>query len=301
MQGSISIESTLGSGTTFTIRLPFELGEAPSAGLDARDVPSTTLSNCNILLVEDNQASQKLLVDILTKAEANVTFATIGRQAIEAAADKEFDVILMDCRLPDISGLEATRIIRNHEAQNHREPAMILALTANAFDSDIKKCLDAGMDAHLGKPIKRSKLLQAIAHSMSARTQLQEIHAAYHRPPQETLLDEEIILDTLEALGETEYKVYLDIMARNASTSVKQAMHATLSGNIDLATDALHSLKGSLGNAGFVYAHKLCELFEARTQEGGSLPSTKELSELDAVIRLTLGKALDLTNTTQLC
>jgi CheY-like chemotaxis protein len=116
-----------------------------------------------ILLAEDNPINQKLAVTLLAKAGYRVRVADTGRQAVEALRDGEkFDLILMDMQMPDMDGLEATRQIRGDEAANGRRRLPIVALTGNAYAADRERCLAAGMDDFLTKPLRRDKLLETI-------------------------------------------------------------------------------------------------------------------------------------------
>jgi CheY-like chemotaxis protein len=110
-----------------------------------------------ILLAEDNPVNQKLAVRVLEKLGHTVDVAENGRLAVEAVANDEFDVVLMDVQMPEMSGLEATRLIRQTEEQSgHHIP--IVAMTAHALKGDKEKCLEAGMDGYLSKPISAGQL-----------------------------------------------------------------------------------------------------------------------------------------------
>lgn len=114
-----------------------------------------------ILVVEDNPVNQKLALTILTKGGYQVEFANNGLEAIEkfTASPKEFDLILMDIQMPIMDGLEATRIIRGKGFDS----VPIIALTTHAFKSDRARCMEAGMNDHIAKPIQREDLYFLIA------------------------------------------------------------------------------------------------------------------------------------------
>ena len=168
MGGTMSFTSTLGQGTTFTIRLPFEK-------CDRSEVPQVVRVNVDdggalrglrVLLVEDNDLNAEIAQFTLDRAGAIVTHAKDGESAVEtfaASAPYEYDVVLMDIMMPGIDGLEATRQIR---ALN-REDAMttpIIAVSANAFADDRRLSREAGMNAHLSKPVSSQELVEALAH-----------------------------------------------------------------------------------------------------------------------------------------
>lgn len=168
MGGTMSFTSVLGQGTTFTIRLPFEKckrSEIPRAvRADAGD--GDALQGLRVLLVEDNDLNAEIAQFTLSRAGAVVTHAKDGESAVEAFAAStpyEYDVVLMDIMMPGIDGLEATRRIRALD----REDAVttpIIAVSANAFADDRRLSREAGMDAHLSKPVSSQELVEALAH-----------------------------------------------------------------------------------------------------------------------------------------
>ena len=168
MGGTMSFTSTLGQGTTFTIRLPFEK-------CDRSEVPQVVRVNVDdggalrglrVLLVEDNDLNAEIAQFTLDRAGAIVTHAKDGESAVEtfaASAPYEYDVVLMDIMMPGIDGLEATRQIR---ALNREDATTtpIIAVSANAFADDRRLSREAGMNAHLSKPVSSQELVEALAH-----------------------------------------------------------------------------------------------------------------------------------------
>ena len=113
------------------------------------------------MLVEDNKVNQMLAVALLGKRSHQVTLAGNGREAVELVRNSEFDLVLMDVQMPEMDGLEATRIIREMEAAKPRR-LPIIAVTAHAMTGDRERCLDAGMDDYVSKPIDPVRLEAAI-------------------------------------------------------------------------------------------------------------------------------------------
>lgn len=168
MGGTMSFTSTLGQGTTFTIRLPFEQckrSEIPQAvRVDAVDVDA--VRGLRVLLVEDNELNAEIAQFTLDRAGAIVTHVKDGESAVEtfaASASHEYDVVLMDIMMPGIDGLEATRQIRALERED-AATTPIIAVSANAFAEDRRLSREAGMDAHLSKPVSSRELVEALAH-----------------------------------------------------------------------------------------------------------------------------------------
>lgn len=168
MGGTMSFTSVLGQGTTFTIRLPFEKckrSEIPQAvRVDAGD--GDALQGLRVLLVEDNDLNAEIAQFTLSRAGAVVTHARDGESAVEmfaASVPHEYDVVLMDIMMPGIDGLEATRQIRALDRED-AATTPIIAVSANAFADDRRLSREAGMNAHLSKPVSSQELIEALAH-----------------------------------------------------------------------------------------------------------------------------------------
>lgn len=168
MGGTMSFTSALGQGTTFTICLPFEKcksSEIPQAvRVDAGD--SDVLQGLRVLLVEDNDLNAEIAQFTLDRAGAVVTHVKDGESAVEtfaASALHEYDVVLMDIMMPGIDGLEATRQIRALDRED-AATTPIIAVSANAFADDRRLSREAGMNAHLSKPVSSQDLVEALAH-----------------------------------------------------------------------------------------------------------------------------------------
>ena len=156
MGGTIEVRSELGRGSMFIVRL--DLAEA--AALESSLAPGTPRARHtgHVLVAEDNAVNQKLIVRLLEQAGCQVTVATDGREALDALDKEFFDLVLMDCQMPLLDGLAATGELRRREAARAGPRVPVVALTANAMPEDRERCLSAGMDDYLTKPLQRDAL-----------------------------------------------------------------------------------------------------------------------------------------------
>lgn len=165
MGGSITVTSQLGVGSTFVITLPFEIAPSPEQTPDAHAAPDISIAGCRLLLVEDNALNAEIAQILLTDEGATVTVVTDGKQAVEIVQNNPpdtFDAVLMDVMMPVMNGIDATKTIRSLNRPDAKT-LPIIAMTANAFYEDAQKCLAAGMNAHLAKPLQIKKVKQTIA------------------------------------------------------------------------------------------------------------------------------------------
>jgi two-component system, sensor histidine kinase and response regulator len=123
-----------------------------------------------LLLAEDNPVNQEVALGILQIEGFDVTVAKNGVEAVEAFSTAAFDLVLMDCHMPELDGFEATRKIRSLEKHGNLKRVPIVALTANAMQQDREECLNAGMDDHLSKPYSRLQMRETLARWLPQET-----------------------------------------------------------------------------------------------------------------------------------
>ena len=185
MGGEVVCVSELGRGSVFTITVP--LPSIPAPGLatgELRSEPSLgglAHFNAHVLLVEDNPVNALVADAMLRRHGLSVTRAEDGREALDLLAhdSRPFQLVLMDLQMPEMNGMEASRLLRRWESEHGVLPIPVVALTANALSSDRAQCLAAGMDDHLAKPFRADELLavlhrhlasHAIAHGHTGQT-----------------------------------------------------------------------------------------------------------------------------------
>jgi signal transduction histidine kinase/ABC-type amino acid transport substrate-binding protein/ActR/RegA family two-component response regulator len=164
MHGSIEVESTKNQGTCFTLHFHFTCApEQISLKTDSH--PETALAGKRILICEDNSLNREIAKEILQRKGMTVDAAVNGEDGLQkykASEEYYYDAILMDIRMPVMNGLDASRAMRR-SGRRDADTIPIIAMTANAFEDDIKQCLDAGMNAHVAKPIEPETMFRTIA------------------------------------------------------------------------------------------------------------------------------------------
>jgi CheY-like chemotaxis protein len=235
----------------------------------------------NVLVVEDNPTNQKVIVLRLQKLGCSVELAQNGEEAVQAASKTSFDAILMDCQMPVLDGFEATAQIR---AKGGRH-VPIIALTANAMDGERERCLDAGMDDYLSKPVRAEELFKTLNYWLGekwvigARTEsaaatgfgVREALRQFTASMAEEGIGRDDVVILFESLLETNAKLITDLQA-----SIEQE-------DGRLLAMAAHTLKGSFANFGLTSLANLAAVLEKAGENqrwdgaGGTL--TQVLSE----------------------
>jgi len=171
MGGTIGLKSQPGLGSTFWLTLPFATAATDSdtatpepvlASAPVMPAPQPATYRCRVLVAEDNNVNQMMTKAMLARLGCQTEIVENGQEAVAALARQRYDLVLMDCNMPDMDGYEATRLIRQQEPPDLRIP--IVAITAAAFSGDKEKCLAAGMDDYLAKPVRLADLDRILQH-----------------------------------------------------------------------------------------------------------------------------------------
>ena len=165
MKGEIHVSSEKGRGTVFTVDIPLKMAETVRTSDDAPSpAPVSSVDGMHVLIAEDQEMNADILTELLEMEGVTSEWAVNGQAALDmfsGSEDGHFDAILMDMRMPVMDGLDATRRIRAL-ARPDAAGIPIIALTANAFEEDVKLCLEAGMNAHLSKPVDIDKVKEIL-------------------------------------------------------------------------------------------------------------------------------------------
>ena len=255
--GTIAVRSEAGVGTTFSFSMLCRPAQSPPAADAAAPhpiahgaAPALPARQFRVLVAEDNRTNQMVAAGMLAMNGCVCEFAADGVEAVRAAQRERFDLILMDCSMPEMDGYEATAHIRLAElALGRRTP--LVAMTANTQAGDAEKCLAAGMDDYLAKPITlvelRRKLEKWLPHGGLAALAADEPHAA--RAAVNAPLDLAVFDKLREVLGDSlphAVQPYLE----DTPVCLDELEQAVRSGDMATARSRAHALKGSSGNFG---------------------------------------------------
>jgi CheY-like chemotaxis protein len=297
MGGQIEVQSTPGSGSTFAFTVSFERIEGgrearPSSALPARVSPLGPLGplgldglrGLRLLLVEDNDINRQIATELLRDAGAAVEQAHNGVQALQMLAQvppDHFQLVLMDVQMPEMDGLEATRRIR---ADERLQGLPIVAMTAHAMLRERERCLQAGMDDHVSKPIDPDTFLDTVLRwaRRGEAAAAAGAHAAAALPPAEAAPAP--VLDVAQGLHRMTGKVglYRELLQRlleslpSVQLQLEQALRA---GDLGAAAATAHSLKGTAGSLGGRALQGLLGVHEVAWLDG------QAPQDLDAALR----------------
>ncbi len=306
MGGTMGVESHLGKGSTFwfTVRLGICQSELPEEAsekaLQLQPVIPKQFSWAHILLVEDNSINQELCLEMLSKFGCKVTMVGSGRDALSAMAQYKYDMVLLDCQMPEMDGYEVARIIRQQEQQQStRNPAMdhpkakIVALTANALLGDREKCLNAGMDDYLAKPFSLSQLHQILLAWLGMNRQATHpditLQAEAPRPSPSVKNNSEIInREYIDAIIERQHSGNPHLLEKTIDTYIESfadlhnfMRQALEQGDIHRIPDLAYGLKSGSANLGATALVELCTQLEelARNNSTGKAVEVLALIE----------------------
>ncbi|NVK44300.1 MAG: response regulator [Oceanospirillaceae bacterium] len=252
MNGSIGFDSEpeRGSRFWFSLSLPAAAGPElrPAAGRIAdREAVRTPL---DILVVEDNVVNQQVAVGILKYLGHRVDIAADGLEALERLDQGRYDLVLMDVQMPNLDGLETTRIIRGKTGSLRHQA--IVGMTANATAEGRQACIDAGMDDYLSKPVKRENLAQLLERWSPALLETRPLKAArQERIMSETQIDHRVIADLVEMVGADSCLELVETFRRSLDDYRQRICLALDAGQRGEAGRICHTVRGTAANLGF--------------------------------------------------
>ena len=295
--GEIGVQSIVGLGTTFNMSLPCTSGVKPqTASASHIDLEADFSSlSLRVLAVDDHPVNLLLLKKMLLKVGiAKPDIAQNGLEALAMCKDNEYDMILMDCQMPEMDGYTATREIRKHEAVSERH-TIIIAMTANAMVGDREKCLKAGMDDYLSKPITKDRFLHTVSpyllhYKRSPKDILSNTADGYVK--NETVpIDMDHLHQFTDGNKEDEQE-FFSLFLEQTSDVMTTLRSALDSGDCEEWRGAAHKLKGSSANLGAFALSKACENAQCAWTDGLDVKQSlfasiqKELGRIEAFMQV---------------
>jgi CheY-like chemotaxis protein len=164
MGGTLGVDSEEGKGSVFWFSANFQkANNVPEAGREVKSKNEAVHFNAKVLLVEDNPINQMVAQKMLQKVGLKPVLANNGAEALERISEQSFDLVLMDCQMPEMDGFDATREIRKLDIRAiNRRQLPVIAMTANVMSGDRERCLEVGMDDYIGKPVQREQLASVL-------------------------------------------------------------------------------------------------------------------------------------------
>ena len=256
-----------------------------------------SFSGSRILVVEDNRANQQVAMGMLERLGCKVQIANHGKEALEIITRKSFDLVLMDCHMPEMDGYETTAQIRQLESEQSQ--IVIVAMTANVQQGESDKCIAVGMNDYLGKPLKMNSLREMLEKWLEVKeypVMLQQMPGvAEESPDYNGIIDAKVFTELKEQIGDalpTLISVFIDDLP-SYIRSIKDAVGVGDSGAV---ADIAHTIKGSAGNFGakrLVHAAKELETMgRAGDLNGGKVLLDEVVNEC-GLLRQALEQELD--------
>jgi diguanylate cyclase (GGDEF)-like protein len=243
-----------------------------------------------VLLAEDNIVNQEVAIGMLMALGCNADLAENGEAAVIAAQGKRYDLILMDCHMPEMNGFEASRKLREHEHRKGLSRTPIVALTADIKKGVADECIEAGMDGYVSKPFSKHKLEELLDQWLVSDQSVADSNAALSTDgsgPAEEIIDTDV-LHQLKSLSETTGR---DILGKSARFFIRQTPEdvaalnqAAVRGDAETLGSIAHSLKSSSANLGAMSFSGLCNQIENAAREGDVESASAHLREIEAML-----------------
>ncbi len=250
----------------------------PGIPLDATPMRVAAAESDRVLLDEDNAVNQKVMVHMLERLGLSCDLALTGLEAIRAAAGSPYALILMDCQMPEMDGFEATRHLRSEEQARSRQRTPVIAMTANAMPGDREKCLAAGMDGYLQKPVKLQELAALVAQWLPQRQS--------DMPPEAPPIDR----DHLDHMFRHDAKVVQEMIALFLSSTDEALgrLHASLEAKDARRVAAIaHEIKGA---SLYIGASQCAESARA-LEQAAKREDWPEIATAQAILRAAFARA----------
>jgi CheY-like chemotaxis protein/HPt (histidine-containing phosphotransfer) domain-containing protein len=230
--------------------------------------------SAKILLVEDNIINQNVAQSMLNKLGLEADLAENGKEAIEALEKEKYDLVLMDVQMPEMDGLEATRLIRDRTSSVLDHEVPIIAMTAHAMKGDREQCIEAGMSDYLSKPIKIQPLVETLSNWLTNITEDMPADAPHEVTIDPQIFDRQLLMENVMEDIDLARKI-VGIFLKNAPSQLENLKRAIEDANADLIRSCAHSVKGASASVGGMTLSRLA----AEIEMAGKLEEIDGLQE----------------------
>ncbi len=289
MNGEIGVDSVKGEGSNFWFCIPLIISDQRDSNeIYALSTKSFHLPSMNILLAEDNEINQQVVQGFLAKDQHEITVTSNGIETLAACELKKFDLILMDMQMPHMDGLTATQKIRSSDNANSSTP--IIALTANAMNSDQQKCIAAGMNGFISKPIKAPHLMKEISRVTGAELE-SKLAAKNSFAMQLKYFDNATVTQLEDTLGYDKFCELLDKFVSEIVPEIEALLSdPTISDTTKIAFQT-HRLKGAAANLAMLKLSEIASNIETLAKENKLAASQSYFKQLSETLQQTLDEA----------
>lgn len=248
MEGKISVSSVMGEGTCFTVELPLAISKKPI------QVEALQVTDLQILLVEDIELNVMVAKALLEKLGQHVDVAMTGKEAIDKARNKQYDLILLDIQLPDMNGFEVANVLHDESLV---EQTSIVALTANVIKTR-QEYLDNGMDDVIAKPVKKSRIIEVFNALFC--DQPSQPHQPQEEPKKDqlnTILDLELLQMLVDTIGHEMVRTSVKVFQENMPEYMEILQLSLSADEKDEVCAQAHKIKGAAGSVGLARVQKI--------------------------------------------
>ena len=291
MHGRVGVQSTLGRGSTFWFEIALPAGTQAAAGeaaklpdqqIYARAAATGNEPDSRALVAEDNAINRKLVVAYLEKMALRADTVENGRQAVDAVRSRWYDIVLMDVQMPEMDGFEAAKEIRRLPGERGQVP--IIAITAFTSSEDIERCIAAGMNDFVSKPIDRAQLRDAVEKWSQDKDGTSDTHAtepAALSPADNEIIEPGILKGLAESLGADKTRELVALYIDDIQSRLQRLLKAADAQDFATLRKEAHDVRSTSGSLGLTKLFALGEGIEnacADDREAGALRLCKEVA-----------------------